>query len=63
MKNMTSRELIKIIEQDGWRLVAIVGSHHQYKHPTKSGKVTIPHPKKDLAPKTIKTILKQAGLR
>jgi predicted RNA binding protein YcfA (HicA-like mRNA interferase family) len=62
MKNITSRELIKIIEKDGWRLVAIVGSHHQFKHPSKPGKVTIPHPKKELAPKTIKTILKQAGL-
>ncbi|MFD2114500.1 type II toxin-antitoxin system HicA family toxin [Paenibacillus yanchengensis] len=62
MKNITSRELIKIIENDGWRLVAIVGSHHQFKHPSKSGKVTIPHPKKELAPKTIKTILKQAEL-
>lgn len=60
---MNSREMIKLIEQDGWKLVAIVGSHHQYKHPTKPGKVTIPHPKKDLAPKTIKSILKQAGLQ
>jgi predicted RNA binding protein YcfA (HicA-like mRNA interferase family) len=63
MKNITSRELIKIIEKDGWKLVATVGSHHQFKHPTKTGKVTIPHPKKELAPKTIKTILKQAGLQ
>lgn len=62
MKNITSRELIKLVEKDGWRLVAIVGSHHQFKHPSKPGKVTIPHPKKELAPKTIKTILKQAGL-
>jgi predicted RNA binding protein YcfA (HicA-like mRNA interferase family) len=60
---MNSRELIKLIEKDGWKLVAVVGSHHQYKHPTKPGKVTIPHPKKDLAPKTIKSILKQAGLQ
>jgi predicted RNA binding protein YcfA (HicA-like mRNA interferase family) len=62
MKNITSRELIKLVEKDGWRLVAIVGSHHQFKHPSKPGKVTIPHPKRELAPKTIKTILKQAGL-
>jgi predicted RNA binding protein YcfA (HicA-like mRNA interferase family) len=62
MKNISSREMIKIIEQDGWRLVEVVGSHHQFKHPTKPGKVTVPHPKKDLAPKTIKSILKQAGL-
>lgn len=60
---MNSRDMIKLVEKDGWRLVAVVGSHHQYKHPTKPGKVTIPHPKKDLAPKTIKSILTQAGLR
>lgn len=60
---MNSREMIKLIEKDGWKLVAVVGSHHQYKHPSKPGKVTIPHPKKDLAPKTIKSILKQAGLQ
>lgn len=63
MRNITSRELIKLIEQDGWKLVTVVGSHHQFKHPAKLGKVTIPHPKKDLAPKTIKTILKQSGLQ
>lgn len=60
---MNSRELIKLIEKDGWKLVAVVGSHHQFKHPTKPGKVTIPHPKKNLAPKTVKSILKQAGLQ
>jgi len=60
---MDSRELIKLIEKDGWKLVAVRGSHHQFKHPTKPGKVTIPHPKKDLAPKTVKSILKQAGLQ
>jgi len=46
MKNITSRALIKILEKDGWRLVAVVGSHHQFEHPTKPGKVTVPHPKK-----------------
>lgn len=60
---MNSRELIKLIEKDGWKLVAVVGSHHQFKHPTKPGKVTIPHPKKDLAPKTVTSILKQVGLQ
>jgi len=59
---MDSKELIKLIQKDGWRLVAAGGIHHQFKHPTKPGKVTIPHPKKDLAPKTVKSILKQAGL-
>ncbi len=59
---MQSRELIKIIEADGWYLVATKGSHHQFKHDTKKGRVTIPHPKKDLPQQTIKSIFKQAGL-
>lgn len=62
MKNITSREMIKILEKDGWRLVEVAGSHHQFKHPTKPSKVTVPHPRKDLSPKTIKSILKQVGL-
>jgi len=62
MKSMSSREVIKLIEQDGWYLVAVAGSHHQFKHLTKPGKVTIPHPKTRLAPKTVSSILKQAGL-
>lgn len=62
MKSYSSRELIKLIEADGWYLVAVAGSHHQYKHPTKPGRVTIPHPKKNLPIKTVKSILKQAGL-
>lgn len=62
MKSYSSRELIKMIEDDGWYIVNIVGSHHQYKHPTKKGKVTIPHPKKDFPAKTQKNILKQSGL-
>ena len=45
---MNSRVLIKKIKEDGWFLVNVVGSHQQFKHPTKKGKVTIPHPKKDL---------------
>ena len=59
---MQSRELIKIIEADGWYLVATKGSHNQFKHDVKKGRVTIPHPKKDLPQQTVKSILKQAGL-
>jgi len=43
---MNSAKLIKQIKADGWVLVHTVGSHHQFKHPTKPGKVTVPHPKK-----------------
>jgi predicted RNA binding protein YcfA (HicA-like mRNA interferase family) len=59
VKIRDSKDLIKLIERDGWYLVNIVGSHHQFKHPTKKGKVTIPHPKKDPSIRTIKSILLQ----
>lgn len=57
-------EAIRLIEQDGWRLVATRGSHRQFKHPLKPGRVTIAgKPSDDLAPGTVSSILKQAGLR
>lgn len=60
---MKVREIIKLIEADGWYLVTTRGSHHQYKHPEKSGRVTIAgHPWDDLAPGTLNSILKQAQL-
>lgn len=60
---MNSRELIKIIERDGWMKVGSKGSHWQFKHPVKPGRVTIPHPSKDLPKGTLSSILKQAGLK
>ncbi|MCM3340278.1 type II toxin-antitoxin system HicA family toxin [Paenibacillus sp. MER TA 81-3] len=64
MPSYSSREIIKLIETDGWFLVNTVGSHHQFKHPTKKGsvRVTVPHPKKDLPRKTMDNIMIQAGL-
>ena len=60
---MKVRDVIKLIEGDGWRLVVTEGSHRQYKHPTKPGRVTIAgHPREDVHPKTLKSILAQAGL-
>lgn len=59
---MNSAALIKQLKADGWTLVHVVGSHHQFKHPTKAGKVTVPHPKKDLPIGTVRSIIKQAGL-
>lgn len=63
MKSFSSREIIKILKKDGWYLVHTVGSHHQFKHPIKKGRVTVPHPKKNLPIKTIKSIFKQAGIK
>ncbi len=61
---MKFRDIIKMVEDDGWQMVAQNGSHRQYKHPLKPGKVTITgHPSVDAAPKTLKSILEQAGLK
>ncbi len=61
---MKVREAIRLIESDGWFLVATRGSHRQYKHPAKLGRVTIAgKPSDDLAPGTLNSILKQAGLK
>jgi len=57
------REIIKCLEEDGWYLARTKGSHRQYKHPTKSGTVTIPGKlSKDLAIGTLKSILRQAQI-
>jgi predicted RNA binding protein YcfA (HicA-like mRNA interferase family) len=57
------RDVIKLVEADGWQLVTIKGSHRQYKHPFKKGRVTIAgKPDMNLHPKTLKSILKQAGI-
>jgi len=63
LKGQSSKAIIKIIEQVGWELVHTAGSHRQYKHPIKKGRVTIPHPNKDLPIGTLNSILKQAGLK
>ena len=60
---MHSREVIKRLEDDGWREVAQVGSHKQFKHPTKKGRVTVPHPKRDIPIGTLRSIEKQAGIK
>jgi predicted RNA binding protein YcfA (HicA-like mRNA interferase family) len=61
---MKVKEVIKLIEADGWYYVKTKGSHHQYKHPTKTGRVTVPGKgSDDLHPKTLNSILTQAGLR
>lgn len=61
---MKIREIIKLIEKDGWYLVNQEGSHRQYKHPQKLGRVTIAgHPSDDIAPGTLNSIMKQAGFK
>ncbi|GAX42606.1 YcfA family protein [Tolypothrix sp. NIES-4075] len=61
---MKVREVIKLIEADGWYLAITRGSHRQYKHPVKSGFVTVAGKlSDDLAPGTLNSILKQAQLK
>ncbi len=53
--------LIKQLEQDGWVLVRVKGSHHQFKHESKKGLVTVKHPDGDIPKGTLSSIYKQAG--
>jgi predicted RNA binding protein YcfA (HicA-like mRNA interferase family) len=60
---MQSREIIKRLTAVGWRKVAQKGSHVQFKHPTKPGSVTVPHPRRDIPIGTLRSIEKQCGLK
>jgi predicted RNA binding protein YcfA (HicA-like mRNA interferase family) len=58
------REALRLLESDGWFVVRVKGSHRQLKHPQRNGLVTVAgHPGDDLAPGTLNSILKQAGLK
>jgi predicted RNA binding protein YcfA (HicA-like mRNA interferase family) len=57
-------EILRMLQADGWFLVATRGSHRQYKHPVKPGRVTVPgKPSDDVAPGTLNSIMKQSGLK
>lgn len=60
---MDSKDAIKLIEADGWFEVAQKGSHKQFKHPSKPGRVTIPAQRKDIPIGTLRSIEKQGGIR
>lgn len=61
---MKVADVLRLLQQDGWALVAQRGSHRQYKHSVKAGRVTVPgKPSDDVAPGTLNSILKQAGLK
>ncbi len=59
--HMDSKQIIKRLKAYGWKLVRTKGSHQQYRHPDRSGLVTVPHPKRDLPRGTVNSIYKQAG--
>ncbi len=61
---MKAREVVRMIEKDGWYLVPAKGGHRQFKHPTKPGRVTVPaNLGKDVPIGTLNSIFKQAGLK
>jgi predicted RNA binding protein YcfA (HicA-like mRNA interferase family) len=59
---MSSSDIIRLLRSDGWQVVRQKGSHVQLRHPTKPGRVTVPHPNKDVPMGTLKSIEKQSGL-
>lgn len=64
MMTMKVKEVIKLLEDDGWYLARTKGSHRQFKHPIKPGTVTVAgKPSIDIPPGTLNSILKQAGLK
>ncbi len=60
---MNSRDIISAIEAAGWIEVAQKGSHKQFKHPVAPGRVTVPHPKRDVPIGTLRSIERQAGIK
>lgn len=60
---MDSRELIRRLKKDGWYEVKQIGSHKQFKHSTKKGRVTVPYPKRDIPIGTLRSIERQAGIK
>ncbi len=59
---MNSKDIIKALKKDGWVETGKKGSHRQFKHPEKKGRVTVPDPKRDIPIGTMKSIEKQSGL-
>lgn len=59
---MNSREVIRRLEAAGWREVAQRGSHKQFRHPEKPGRVTVPHPSRDIPLGTLRSIERQSGV-
>ena len=60
---MKGADLIKKIEQAGWVLRNVAGSHHVFRHPERGGHISVPRPKKDLGAGLVNKLLKQAGLK
>jgi len=61
MRTMKSADVIRRLRREGWVLHNVCGSHQQFKHPERPGKVTVPHPKRELPVATLRSIYRQAG--
>ncbi len=61
MRSLSSTEIKRMLEADGWVHVGTKGDHWQYRHPTKPGRVTLAHPEKDIPKGTLRSIYRQAG--
>ena len=60
---MRSRDIIRMIEAEGWREVRQTGSHRHFRHADRPGTVTVPHPKAEMAIGTVKSIERQSGVK
>ncbi|MCL1980079.1 MAG: type II toxin-antitoxin system HicA family toxin [Proteobacteria bacterium] len=60
---MKSKEIMRLLEADGWTLRGVKGSHHIFTHPEKAGHISVPHPKNDLGKGLVNKLLKQAGIK
>jgi predicted RNA binding protein YcfA (HicA-like mRNA interferase family) len=60
-RSLKSRDVIRRLEADGWTLAQVHGSHHQFRHPDRPGRVTVPHPSKDIPLGTLRSIYRQVG--
>lgn len=63
MNSISSKEIIRKLMDDGWFEIRVSGSHHQFKHQTKKGTVTVKHPDKDVPKVTVKSIERQSGVK
>jgi predicted RNA binding protein YcfA (HicA-like mRNA interferase family) len=62
-KSLSSREIVRLLENAGWREVRTTGSHHHFRHAQRPGTVTVPHPVKDMPPATLRSIERQSGVK
>jgi predicted RNA binding protein YcfA (HicA-like mRNA interferase family) len=62
-KSLSSREIIRLLENAGWREVRATGSHHHFRHAQRPGTVTVPHPVKDMPRGTLRSIERQSGVK